>query len=93
MNFKLLKNIITLVKREYKIIGSNTSDKPFFNFLYQNDRVLIFLEYRKIYPYLFYNQVRNHFYSFTITNKTKQLLNFNPKSVSDGSSMEAVCPY
>ena len=93
MNNKLLKDKIILVERDFKIIGSNTSDKPFFNVISSIDMSASDFENRKIPYYLFYNRVGNRINSLTIKNKIKQLLNCKPKSSSNDRNKEAVHSY
>ena len=93
MTYKLLKYKIILVERDFKIIGSNTSDKPFFNVISSIDMSTSDFENRKIPYYLFFNQVGNRINSLTFKNKVKQLLNYKPKSSSNDSNKEAVHRY
>jgi hypothetical protein len=93
MNYKLIKDKIILVESDFKIIGSNASDAPFFNVISEIDMSISDFENWKIFFYVFYNRIRNHINSLTIKNKINQLLNYKPKSSSNDRNKEALHCY
>lgn len=63
MNNKLLKDKIILVERDFKIIGSNTSNEPLYSVISLLDRSISDFKNRKICNYWFLFEIKKAFLS------------------------------